>query len=195
MGSTVQRIKRRADTILEDLFRALFEEIDTDQIRAEVAALRASSPEEFDPAEHARVLARRTALRCAAAGAVTGIPSIGLLALGTLGVDMAYLVYQQFRMIIGIAAIYGYEPSSRERFGEALSCLAYSSSVGLSKQGLAVMKHRFTRAVPLVGAISGSALNYFAVQAVARAAIRYYESKIDPVLAGEIWSEGDREHA
>ena len=195
MATAVSRIKRRADSILEDLFRALFEEIDTEQIRREVAALRTASPGDFDPAAHARVLARRTALRCAAAGAVTGIPSIGLLALGTLGVDLAYLMYQQFRMIIGIAAIYGYEPSSRERFSEALTCLAYSSSVGLGKQGLAVMKHRFTRAVPFVGAVSGSALNYFAVQAVARAAIRYYESRVDPILASEIWSEGDREHA
>ena len=44
MSSTVSRFKRRADTLLEDVFRALFEEIDTEQIRAEVAALRASSP-------------------------------------------------------------------------------------------------------------------------------------------------------
>lgn len=191
----VGKLKRRADSMLEDVFRALFEEIDTDKIRAEIAALRAASPADYDPAEHARVLARRTAIRCAAAGAVTGIPSIGILAIGTLGADLAYLMYQQFRMIVGIATIYGHEPSSRERFTEALSCLAYSSSVGLGKQGLAVVKGRFTRLVPFVGAVSGSALNYFAVHAVARAAIRYYESRVDPNLAEEIWAEGDREHA
>lgn len=191
----VAKLKRRADSMLEDVFRALFEEIDTDKIRAEIAALRAVSPADYDPAEHARVLARRTAIRCAAAGAVTGIPSIGILAIGTLGADLAYLMYQQFRMIVGIATIYGHEPSSRERFTEALSCLAYSSSVGLGKQGLAVVKGRFTRLVPFVGAVSGSAMNYFAVHAVARAAIRYYESRVDPGLAEEIWAEGDREHA
>lgn len=191
----VGKLKRRADSMLEDLFRALFEEIDTEKIRAEIAALRAAAPADYDPAEQARVLARRTAIRCAAAGAVTGIPSVGFLAIGTLGADMAYLMYQQFRMVVGIATIYGHEPSSRERLTEALSCLAYSSSVGLGKQGLAVVKGRFTRLVPFVGAVSGSALNYFAVQAVARAAIRYYESRVDPNLAEEIWADGDREHA
>jgi hypothetical protein len=191
----VGKLKRRADSMLEDVFRALFEEIDTDKIRAEIAALRAAAPSDYDPAEHARVLARRTAIRCAAAGAVTGIPSVGILAIGTIGADLAYLMYQQFRMIVGIATIYGHEPSSRERFTEALSCLAYSSSVGLGKQGLAVVKGRFTRLVPIVGAVSGSALNYLAVHAVARAAIRYYESRVDPNLAEEIWAEGDREHA
>jgi hypothetical protein len=191
----VRRLKRRADSMLEDLFRALFEEIDTEKIRKEIAAVRASAVADYDPAEHARTLARRTAIRCAAAGAVTGIPGVGILAIGTLGADLAYLVYQQFRMIVGIATIYGHEPSGRERFTEALSCLAYASSVGIGKQGLAVVRDRMTRSVPFVGAVSGLALNYAAVQASARAAIRYYESRVDPGIADEIWAEGDREHA
>src|SRR5213080_2507697 len=132
-----RELKRRADTILEELFRSLFEEIDTDKLRREVVTLKAAAPE-FEPAEHARALIRRTAIRCAAAGAVTGLPS-GLLALGTLGADLAYLMYQQFRLIVGIATIYGHEPSGRERFSEALSCLAYSSGVGIGKQGIATV--------------------------------------------------------
>jgi hypothetical protein len=211
---SVRNLKRRADSILEDVFRALFEEIDTDKLRKEVADLRKASPE-FAAGDHARTLARRTAIRCAAAGAVTGIPAIGALALGTLGADLAYLVYQQFRMVLGIATIYGHEPNSRERFTEALSCLAFSGGVGVGKQGLASVlgaaateggmlaerigtrfaRERFARMVPVVGVISGGALNYAAVHAVSRSAIRYYESRIDPVVADEIWAEGDREHA
>ena len=191
----VRNLKRRADSMLEDLFRALFEEIDTDKIRKEIATVRAAAIADYDPAEHARTLARRTAIRCAAAGAVTGIPGVGILAIGTLGADLAYLVYQQFRMIVGIATIYGHEPSGRERFAEALSCLAYASSVGIGKQGLAVVRDRMSRSVPFVGAVSGCALNFAAVQASARAAIRYYESRVDPNVAEEIWAEGDREHA
>ena len=190
---TVKSLKRRADTLLEDVFRGLFEEIDTDKIRAEVKALRDTAPA-FAPAEHARTLARRTAIRCAAAGAVTGLP-LGFLAVGTLGADLAYLVYQQFRLVLGIATIYGHEPSGRERFSEVLSCLAYSSGAGLGKQGLVLLRERFARMVPLVGAVSGSALNYAAVHVVARNAIRYYESQIETRLADEIWAEGDREHA
>jgi uncharacterized protein (DUF697 family) len=208
-----KEMKRRADSVLEELFRSMFEEIDTDKLRKEIEDLRAGAPA-FEPAQHARVLARRTAIRCAAAGAVTGLP-LGLAALGTLGADLAYLVYQQFRLILGIATIYGHEPTSRERFSEALACIAYGSGVGAGKQGIAAMlgaatvdggviaekigarvfRERLTKLIPFVGVLSGGALNYAAVYAVARSAIRYYESRVEPSLAEEIWAEGDREHA
>lgn len=210
---TMKALKRRADSVLEEVFRSLFEEIDTDKIRLEVEEIRSHAPE-FEPALHAKTLARRTALRCAAAGAVTGLPS-GVLAIGSLGADLAYLVLQQFRLILGIATIYGHEPSHRERFTEAVSCLAYASGVGIGKQGIGIMlesataeggllaekigtrilRDRLAKFVPFVGAVSGGALNYVSVRAVARAAIRYYELWIDPLLAEEIWNEGDREHA
>jgi hypothetical protein len=210
---TAKELKRRADSVLEEVFRSLFEEIDTEKIRREIEVMRASEPD-FDAADQARTLARRTAIRCAAAGAMTGIPS-GLLAIGTLGADLAYLVFQQFRLIVGIAAIYGHEPHGRERFAEALSCLAYSSGVGIGKHGIATMlesatieggivaekigarfaRERLMKMVPIVGAISGGALNFASVHAVARAAIRYYESRVDDDVAEEIWAEGDREHA
>lgn len=192
--SKAKDLKRRADSVLEDVFRALFEDIDTGKLKKEVDELRGAMPD-YSQNDHARVLARRTAIRCAAAGAVTGLP-LGLAAIATLGADLAYLMHQQFRLILGIATIYGHEPSSRERFGEAMSCLAFTGSVGAGKQGIALlMKERAVRLVPFLGAISGGALNYVSVQAVGRTAIRYYESRVDPELAEEIWSEGDREHA
>lgn len=206
-------LKKRADTVLEEVFRSLFEEIDIPRLKREVESLRAMNPE-WEPREHARALSRRTALRCAATGAVTGLPS-GLIAIGTLGADLAYLIYQQFRLILGIATIYGHEPSARERFSEALTCVAYGSGVGIGKQGIAAMVEsaraeggfiaekigtrllgdRLGRMIPVVGAISGGAVNYAVVQSIGRTTIRYYERQIDPVLADEIWAEGDREHA
>jgi hypothetical protein len=212
-ANTAKGIKRRADRVFEDLFRTLFEEIDVEKIRREVDELR-SAESEFEAIEHARALTRRTAIRCAAAGAVTGLPS-GLLAIGTLGADLAYLMYQQFRLIVGIATIYGHEPSGRERFTEALSCLAYSSGVGIGKQGLAAViesatiegglvadrigmrfaRARLSKMVPFVGAVSGGVLNYAAVRTVGRTAIRYYESLVEDTVAEEIWADGDREHA
>lgn len=209
----VRSLKRRADSVLEDVFRSLFEDVDTDKIRKEVDDLKSASPN-YRPIRHARELARRTALRCAAAGAVTGLPG-GPIAIGALGADLAYLIYQQFRLILGIAAIYGHEPTGGERFTEAVTCLAFSSGVGIGKTGIAsvlgsatieggavaerigarMVRERLARIVPFVGAVSGGALNYVSVRAVARAAIRYYESRIDPVLAEEIWADGDREHA
>jgi uncharacterized protein (DUF697 family) len=181
-------LKRRADTVLEDVFRALFEEIDTGKLKKEVDDLRGSTSD-YSQASHARVI------RCAAAGAVTGLP-LGFAALATLGADLAYLVHQQIRLVLGIATIYGHEPSSRERFNEVMSCLAFAGGVGAGKQGIALlMKERALRLVPFVGAVSGGALNYVSVHAVARTAIRYYESRVDPELADEIWGEGDREHA
>lgn len=200
-------IKRRADTVLEELFRSLFEEIDTDKLRREVDALRDAAPD-FLARQHARTLARRTAIRCAAAGAVTGLP-LGIAAIGTLGADLAYLIYQQFRLILGIAAIYGQDLTARERFQEALSCVAYATGVGAGKQGIALLgtasivekisaralREQLTKLIPIVGAVSGGALNYVSVHAVSRAAIRYYESRVDPDVADEIWADGDREHA
>lgn len=190
-------MKRRADSVLEEVFRALFEDIDVNKVRAEVEALRKSAPD-FSPARHSRTIARRTAIRCAAAGAVTGIP-LGLASIGTLGADLAYLVFQQFRMVLGIAAIYGHDLTKRERFNEALSCLAYATGLGAGKQGLAMlgslMRDRITKVVPFVGVVSGGAINYAAVYAVARHAIRYYDSRVDDAVAEEIWAEGDREHA
>ncbi|HEY8131412.1 MAG TPA: EcsC family protein [Thermoanaerobaculia bacterium] len=209
----VRQLKKRADSLLEEVFRSLFEEIDADKIRRDIAALKNGAPD-FQPVDHANMLVRRTAFRCAAAGAVTGLPS-GLLAIGSLGADLAYLIYQQFRLIIGIATIYGHEPSQRERFTEALSCLAYASGVGIGKQGIATVlesatveggvvaekigtrfvRERLAKVIPFVGALSGGALNYMSVRAVGRTAIRYYESLIDQEMADEIWAEGDREHA
>jgi hypothetical protein len=208
-----RELKRRADSVLEEVFRALFEEIDTDRIRKEVEELRQTFPD-TPSSEYAHKLARRTAIRCAAAGAVTGIPG-GLAAIGALGADLAYLVYQQFRLILGIATIYGHEPSSRERFTEALQCLAWASGVGVSKQGIATMlesasaeggivaekigsriaRDQIARVIPIVGAVSAGVLNWAAVMATGRNAIRYYESRVDPTEADEIWADGDREHA
>ena len=190
-------IKRRADSVLEEVFLSLFEEIDVDRLKKEVEELRDAAPG-FRPEQHARTLARRTAIRCAAAGAVTGIP-MGLAAIATLGADLAYLMYQQFRLILGIAAIYGHDLSNRERFAEAVQCFAYTTGVGVGKEGIAVatrlLRERMARLIPVVGVISGGALNYMSVYAVARTAIRYYESRVDDTLAEEIWAEGDREHA
>ncbi|HET7433467.1 MAG TPA: EcsC family protein [Thermoanaerobaculia bacterium] len=208
-----KNLKRRADAVLEEVFRSLFEEIDTIKLRKEIDSLRAGAPE-YSSSQHAKSLARRTSIRCAAAGAVTGLPS-GIAAIGTLGADLAYLIYQQFRLILGIATIYGHEPTSRERFTEALSCVAVSSGIGIGKQSIATMlgsatieggviaekigarfmRERLAKVIPFVGIFSGGALNYVSVQAVARNAIRYYESRVEPSLADEIWADGDREHA
>jgi hypothetical protein len=209
----VRRLKKRADSVLEEVFRSLFEEIDTDKIRRDVETLKAAAPG-YAQADHANMLVRRTAIRCAAAGAVTGLPS-GLLAIGSLGADLAYLMYQQFRLIIGIAAIYGHEPSHRERFSEAVSCLAFASGVGVGKQGIATVlesaaieggvvaekigsrfvRERLAKVIPFVGALSGGALNFVSVRAVGKTAIRYYESRIEVTEVAEIWPDGDREHA
>ncbi len=209
----VRQFKKRADSVLEEVFRSLFEEIDAEKIRRDVDALKAGAPE-WLPIEHARTLVRRTAIRCAAAGAVTGLPG-GLLAVGSLGADIAYLIFQQFRLVVGIATVYGNEPSHHARFPEAVSCLAYASGVGIGKQGIAsllesatieggtiaekigarAIREGLTRIAPLVGAVSGGALNYMSVRAVGRTAIRYYESAVDAETAEEIWADGDREHA
>lgn len=135
--------------------------------------------------------------------------------MAALGADLAYLIYQQFRLVLGIAIIYGHEPSGRERFNEALTCLALGSGIGIGRQGLAVameavtlegglvaqkigsrlMLERAGKFIPVIGAVTAGAMSYWLIRAVSRSTIRYYESRIDPDLAEEIWTEGDREHA
>ncbi|HSN69283.1 MAG TPA: EcsC family protein [Thermoanaerobaculia bacterium] len=208
-----ESLKLRADRVLIEVFRSLFEEIDIPKLRREIAAMERNNPD-WEPREYAQLLTRRTALRCAATGAMTGLPS-GMLAVATLGADLAYLVYQQFRLILGIATIYGKEPTAKERFTEALACVAYGSGVGIGKGGMSALlesarsqgaviadrigsrffAERLGRIVPVVGALSGGAVNFFVVRAIARTTIRYYEARVDPLLADEIWNEGDREHA
>jgi uncharacterized membrane protein YcjF (UPF0283 family) len=212
-GAEVKQLKQRANAALEDLLRSMFDEIDMEKLRKELDQMRESAPDHA-PAQHARTLARRTAIRCAAAGALSGLP-LGGASIGALTADLAYLVFQQFRLVVAIATLYGHEPTGRERFSEALACLVYVSGVGLGKQGIAALlgsatveggvvaerlgarlaRERLARIVPVVGMVSGSALNFAAIHAVARSAIRYYDSHVDPVLAEEIWAEGDREHA
>ena len=72
---------------------------------------------------------------------------------------------------------------------------AATSSRILLIHSLDDLKDRLAKVIPFVGALSGGALNYFSVRAVGRAAIKYYQSRVDPDIADEIWSEGDREHA
>lgn len=212
--TTTRTLKHRADRVLVEVFRSLFEEIDVPRLRREVAEMERRNPG-WEPRDLALLLSRRAALRCAAAGAMTGLPS-GLIAVATLGADLAYLVFQQFRLVLGIATVYGHEPTARERFTDALACVAYGSGIGLGKQGMAAVLEtarsqgavladrigsrlfadRLGRLVPFVGAVSGGAVNFLLIRAVGRTTIRYYESQhIDPALADEIWSEGDREHA
>jgi uncharacterized protein (DUF697 family) len=76
-----------------------------------------------------------------------------------------------------------------------LSSATIEGGVIAEKIGARVIRERLTKFIPFVGVISGGALNYAAVHAVGRSAIRYYESRVEPSLADEIWAEGDREHA
>ncbi|HEX8151905.1 MAG TPA: hypothetical protein VF698_02210, partial [Thermoanaerobaculia bacterium] len=76
-----------------------------------------------------------------------------------------------------------------------LGTAAVEGGVLAEKIGARFMRDRLTKMIPLVGMVSGGALNYVSVHAVARNAIRYYEARVDPRLADEIWDEGDREHA
>src|ERR1700737_1343551 len=46
--SRIRRFKKHADSVLEEAFRTLFEEIDTEKIRREISALQSRTPH-FEP--------------------------------------------------------------------------------------------------------------------------------------------------
>jgi uncharacterized protein (DUF697 family) len=76
-----------------------------------------------------------------------------------------------------------------------LGSASIEGGVIAEKIGARFLRERLTKFIPVVGVISGGALNYAAVFAVGRSAIRYYDARIEDTLAEEIWAEGDREHA
>ena len=123
--------------MLEEVFRSLFEEIDTDKLRREVENAQGAAPE-FEPAEHAQdarpphrdpLRRRRRGNRPAQrppghrhARRRSGLPRLPAVPPGPRhGHDLRPRAH------------------ARERFTEALSCLAYVSGVGIGKQGIATV--------------------------------------------------------
>ncbi len=149
------------------LARAVLDQSDAGRAAADVAKLRHRHPRASRDEIAARLI-RRSALQCAAAGALLTGPA-GFFGGMPFGADMAWQVVTLNRLVLSLAALYG----RRRSGGDRMAGVAIAAGAGLSsealRQGLVrLLKRSLPRrpgARTAVGALVGGALGYFAADA------------------------------
>ena len=176
------------------LLERLFKEIDQDSIDAEVKALRKAKPK-MSREQLADHLTKRAAVRVASVGAAAGVPG-GPLAVLAMAPDIFNLVLQQSRLILSIAFLYDRKANLKQRFNEVLATLAVATGASAGRAGVRVLlakgleqavakkiakkifgrflARRLPTVAPLLGTVAGASLNYLAMRAVGKAAVKFY---------------------
>ncbi|HUM03343.1 MAG TPA: hypothetical protein VL084_13725 [Thermoanaerobaculia bacterium] len=170
-----------ADAFLS-LVRKATRDLDLDEIRAEVAALAARSPD-LTTRQRADRMVRRAARRAAALGALASLPP-GWAAVAAVAPELSALIILQSRLIVGLHVLYGGTPEPDERALEVLAGVAAGAGINVGRRltaraaeevaariAVRIAGREATRFVPLAGVAASAALNYAAVRAVGRAAL------------------------
>ena len=132
--------------------------------------------------ELAERLIRKTALQCAAVGALTGAPGAWLGA-APIGADLPFHALALARLALGIAVIYRRRPDLGERGLGAAGSLAVGAGAGLLRSGAiqlvrrALGRRRSSGAAPILGALAGGAIAYGAVLSFGHAARDHYRGR------------------
>lgn len=179
-----------AQTFL-NLVQRVAKDLDLAAIQSEVQAF-SQKHVDLPTRGKAERMVERTARRAAALGAVASLPP-GWAALATVAPEMTALIVLQSRLIVGLHVLYGGTPEPDERALEVLAGLAAGAGINVGRRlttravedvaGRLVLRiagREATHVVPLLGAAAGAALNYAAVKAVGRAALRRVERLYGP---------------
>jgi len=179
-----------AQTFL-NLVQRVAKDLDLAAIQSEVQAF-SQKHADLPTRRKAERMVERTARRAAALGAVACLPP-GWAALATVAPEMSALIVLQSRLIVGLHVLYGGTPEPDERALEVLAGLAAGAGINVGRRlttravedvaGRLVLRiagREATHVVPLLGAAAGAALNYAAVKAVGRAALRRVERLYGP---------------
>ena len=179
-----------AQTFL-NLVQRVAKDLDLAAIQSEVHAF-SQKHADLPTRGKAERMVERTARRAAALGAVASLPP-GWAALATVAPEMTALIVLQSRLIVGLHVLYGGTPEPDERALEVLAGLAAGAGINVGRRlttravedvaGRLVLRiagREATHVVPLLGAAAGAALNYAAVKAVGRAALRRVERLYGP---------------
>jgi len=179
-----------AQTFL-NLVQRVAKDLDLAAIQSEVQAF-SQKHADLPTRRKAERMVERTARRAAALGAVASLPP-GWAALATVAPEMTALIVLQSRLIVGLHVLYGGTPEPDERALEVLAGLAAGAGINVGRRlttravedvaGRLVLRiagREATHVVPLLGAAAGAALNYAAVKAVGRAALRRVERLYGP---------------
>jgi hypothetical protein len=164
-----------------DLARAVLL-ADSDELDLEIQKYREAHPG-ADAREIARGLTAKTALRCAAVGAIASIPA-GFLAGLPLAADVSYQVRSLNRLALSIARANRRPTTPVERGAAAIGALvlagaARSFRAAFLKGAHASLGRRAPKLVPLAGALAGAASGALAAWAAGR-------------IAGDVFGSGRR---
>ncbi|HSB64102.1 MAG TPA: hypothetical protein VLJ18_08045 [Thermoanaerobaculia bacterium] len=179
-----------AETFLKVLERATTD-LDVDRLRSDIRELAARHPE-ATTREKGERLVSKAARRAAFVGGIAGLPP-GWAALATAAPELTALLILQSRLIVSLHLLYGAPMEPKERALEVLAGLAAGAGINVGRrlttraaeEVAARLLARFagrevSHLVPLLGAAAGAALNYGAVRAVGKAALRRVERLYGP---------------
>jgi uncharacterized protein (DUF697 family) len=179
-----------AETFLKLVEKATTD-LDVEHLRNDVRTLCEKYPNTTtrEKGEH---LVTKAARRAAVLGGVAGLPP-GWTALATAAPELTALLILQSRLIVSIHILYGAPMEPKERALEVLAGLASGAGINvgrrlttraaeeIAKRLLARFVGReVSHLVPVLGAAAGAALNYGAVRAVGRAALKRVERLYGP---------------
>jgi hypothetical protein len=179
-----------AETFLRLLDKAA-KDLDVEKLRTEVHAFALKHPD-LTTRQKADRLVTTAARRAAALGAAASLPP-GWLALATVAPEFSALLVLQSRLIVSLHVLYGGPMSAEERALEVLAGLAAGAGINVGRRlttraaeeiatrlVIRVAGREISHVVPILGAVAGAGLNYAAVRAVGRAALRRIERLYGP---------------
>ena len=179
-----------AETFLRVVERAATD-LDVESLRADVRAFSAKHPD-LTTREKAERLIATTARRAAALGAAASLPP-GWLSLATVAPELSAVLVLQSRLIVSLHVLYGGPMTPEERAIEVLAGLAAGAGMNVGRRlttraaeeiaerlVVRLAGREIAHVVPILGAVAGAGLNYAAVRAVGRAALRRIERLYGP---------------
>ena len=183
-------LRMLAETFLKLVEKATTD-LDVDRLRNDVREFAAKHAY-ATTRENGERLVTRAARRAAVLGGIAGLPP-GWAALATAAPELTALLVLQSRLIVSLHILYGAQMEPEERALEVLAGLAAGAGISVGRrlttraaeEIAARLLARFvgrevSHLVPLLGAAAGAALNYGAVRAVGRAALRRVERLYGP---------------
>ncbi len=179
-----------AETFLKLVEKAA-KDLDIERLRGDVRAFSAKHPDLTTREKAERLIA--VAARCAAAlGAAASLPP-GWLSLATVAPELSAILVLQSRLIVSLHVLYGGPMTAEERALEVLAGLAAGAGLSVGRRlttraaeeigerlAIRLAGREVSHLVPVLGAVAGAGLNYAAVRAVGRAALRRIERQYGP---------------
>ena len=166
-------------------------DLDIDRLRAEVRAF-SQKHADLTTREKGERLVAVAARRAAALGAAASLPP-GWLALATVAPELTAVLVLQSRLIVSLHVLYGGPMTPGERAHEVLAGLAAGAGMNVGRRlttraaeevaerlVFRLAGREISHVVPVLGALAGAGLNYAAVRAVGRAALRRIEKLYGP---------------